>query len=80
MLLSTEDASDPVIIEGAARFVTDPVVLQHVIDLINAKYRSGLSVDFLDPEKNADDRSPSSASVQRVAQRLHGLADPVGFR
>ena len=38
--VSTEDASDPVIIEGTAHFVTDPVVLQRVIDLMNAKYRT----------------------------------------
>jgi PPOX class probable F420-dependent enzyme len=51
--VTTEDASDPVIIEGTARFVTDPATLQRVIDLMNAKYRTGLSVDFLDPARNA---------------------------
>jgi PPOX class probable F420-dependent enzyme len=54
--VTTEDASDPVIIEGTARFVTDPATLQRVIDLMNAKYRTGLAVDFLDPARNAPTR------------------------
>lgn len=65
--VSTEDASDPVIIEGVARFVTDPAVLQRVIDLMNAKYRTGLGVDFLDPEKNAT----IGVRPQRVFSMLH---------
>ena len=51
--VTTEDASDPVIIEGTARFVTDPAVLRRVVDLMNAKYHSGVDLDFLDPVKNA---------------------------
>jgi hypothetical protein len=66
--ISTEDASDPVIIEGTARFVTDPVVLQRVIDLMNAKYRTELTVDFLDPAQNAT----IGVRPQRVFSMLHG--------
>jgi hypothetical protein len=51
--VSTEDATDPVIIEGTARVVTEPALLQRVTDLMNAKYGTGFSVDFLDPAKNA---------------------------
>jgi PPOX class probable F420-dependent enzyme len=51
--VTTEDASDPVVIEGTARITTDPAVLQRVIDLMNAKYRTDYAVDFLDPAKNA---------------------------
>jgi hypothetical protein len=39
--------------EGTARITTEPAVLQRVIDLMNAKYRTDFAVDFLDPEKNA---------------------------
>ena len=31
----------------------DPAVLQRVIDLMNAKYRTDFGVDFLDPERNS---------------------------
>jgi hypothetical protein len=51
--VTTEDASDPVVIEGTAHITTDPAVLQRVIDLMNAKYRTDYTVDFLDPAKNA---------------------------
>jgi hypothetical protein len=66
--VSTEDASDPVIIEGTAHFVTDPVVLQRVIDLMNAKYRTELTVDFLDPAQNAT----IGVRPRRVFSMLHG--------
>jgi PPOX class probable F420-dependent enzyme len=51
--VTTEDASDPVIIEGTAHFATDQPVLQRVVDLMNAKYRVGIGLDFLAPERNA---------------------------
>src|ERR1700745_2675044 len=38
--ITTEDASDPVVIEGVARITAEPAVLQRVIDLMNAKYRT----------------------------------------
>ena len=52
-VISTESASDPVIIEGTARVVTEPAALQRVIDLMNAKYRTHIEVGFLDPSVNA---------------------------
>jgi general stress protein 26 len=65
--VTTEDASDPVIIEGTARFATDPSVLQRVVDLMNAKYHSGVDLDFLDPAKNAT----IGVRPQRVFSMLH---------
>jgi PPOX class probable F420-dependent enzyme len=52
-VISTESASDPVVIEGTARMVTEPAALQRVIDLMNAKYRTHIEVGFLDPSVNA---------------------------
>jgi PPOX class probable F420-dependent enzyme len=51
--VTTEDASDPVVVEGTASIVSEPTLLQRVIDLMNAKYRTDFSMDFLDPAKNA---------------------------
>jgi hypothetical protein len=51
--VTTEDASDPVIMEGVADIVTQPTVLQRVVDLMNAKYQTDMGVDFLDPAENA---------------------------
>ncbi|HEV3066833.1 MAG TPA: pyridoxamine 5'-phosphate oxidase, partial [Streptosporangiaceae bacterium] len=50
------------------RFVTDPVVLQRVIDLMNAKYRTEMTVDFLDPAQNAT----IGVRPRRVFSMLHG--------
>ena len=51
--ITTEDASDPVIIEGVARIATEEAVLQRVLDLMNEKYRTDFGLDFLDPVTNA---------------------------
>ncbi len=52
-VVTTEDTSDPVVIEGTARIVTEPAVLQRVIDLMNEKYATDMRVSFLDPAVNA---------------------------
>src|SRR5579875_3443496 len=51
-VVTTEDASDPVIIEGTAHIVTGHAVLQRVIDLMNEKYATQIDVSFLDPAVN----------------------------
>ena len=51
--VTTEDASDPVIIEGIARIATEEAVLRRVLDLMNEKYRTDYGLDFLDPVTNA---------------------------
>jgi nitroimidazol reductase NimA-like FMN-containing flavoprotein (pyridoxamine 5'-phosphate oxidase superfamily) len=66
--VTTEDASDPVIIEGTARIVTDIAAIQRVVDLMNAKYHSGMTLDFLDPARNAT----IGVRPRRVFSMLHG--------
>ncbi|HLJ99311.1 MAG TPA: molybdopterin-dependent oxidoreductase, partial [Streptosporangiaceae bacterium] len=51
--VTTEDASDPVILEGIARIAVEPAILQRVVDLMNAKYRTDYGIGFLDPSRNA---------------------------
>jgi PPOX class probable F420-dependent enzyme len=65
--VTTEDASDPVIIEGTARVVTDTAAIQRVVDLMNAKYHSGMTLEFLDPARNAT----IGVWPQRVFSMLH---------
>jgi PPOX class probable F420-dependent enzyme len=52
-VVTTDDAVDPVIVEGIAEIVTDRPTLARTIDLMNAKYAAGLTVEFLDPAVNA---------------------------
>ncbi|MEU5882294.1 pyridoxamine 5'-phosphate oxidase family protein [Spirillospora sp. NPDC047279] len=51
--VATEDAENPVVLQGRAELVTEPERLQGFIDMVNAKYDTGYRVDFLDPEVNA---------------------------
>jgi PPOX class probable F420-dependent enzyme len=66
--VTTEDASDPVIIEGTARVVTEEAAIRRVLDLMNAKYLSDMTLDFLDPARNATIR----VRPARVFAMLHG--------
>ena len=63
--VTTEDATDPVVIEGTAEIVTELPLLQRVIDLMNAKYGTETRVDFLDPARNA--------TIRVRPQRVFGL-------
>ncbi|MQY08222.1 pyridoxamine 5'-phosphate oxidase family protein [Actinomadura macrotermitis] len=53
VVVTTEAAEEPVVLEGTAEIVTDARDLQRFIDLVNAKYATGYGVDFLDPAVNA---------------------------
>jgi general stress protein 26 len=67
-VVTTEDAINPVIIEGAARVVSDPVSLRRVVDLMNEKYSTDIEVGFLDPAVNAT----FSVRPERVFGMVHG--------
>ena len=50
---TTEDASDPVVIDGAAEVITDAGLIGRVLCLMNAKYGTDIQMEFLDPAVNA---------------------------
>jgi PPOX class probable F420-dependent enzyme len=52
-VVTTEDAGDPVIIEGTARIVTDDKTIRRVLDLMNEKYHTDIEISFLDPARNS---------------------------
>jgi PPOX class probable F420-dependent enzyme len=51
--IATDNAWEPVVIEGVAIVVTDPDALARFIRLENEKYDTDYGVDFLDPSVNA---------------------------
>ena len=53
LTLSTEDASDSVVLEGAAELVSDRGAIGLIVDVLNRKYPGGYSVEFLDPAVNS---------------------------
>ena len=50
--LTTDDARNPVVVEGVAEQVTDPVGIEAFVGAVNAKYGGGVSGEFLDPAVN----------------------------
>ena len=52
-VVTTEDAGDPVMIEGTAAIICDQASIRRVLDLMNDKYRTDIEPGFLDPDVNA---------------------------
>jgi PPOX class probable F420-dependent enzyme len=51
--LTTDDARDPVVVEGVAERVTEADALRGFLAAVNPKYGSTLTEEFLDPAVNA---------------------------
>ncbi len=51
-VLTTDDARNPVVIEGTAARVTDPHMIAGFNDAVNGKYETSYSVDFYDRTVN----------------------------
>jgi PPOX class probable F420-dependent enzyme len=65
-VVTTEDASDPVVVEGAARIVTGLEEIERVRALLSAKYDDSYPEGFLDPAVNATIRvAPQRAFALR---------------
>jgi hypothetical protein len=50
--LTTDDAADPVVVEGVAERVTDRAAIEPFRVAVNVKYDADLTADFLDPAVN----------------------------
>ena len=50
--VTTDDARNPVVLEGTADLVVDLELRQGFIDATNTKYETSYTVDFLDPAVN----------------------------
>jgi general stress protein 26 len=51
--IATEDAHDPVVVEGISTKVDDEALQQSFLDLVNQKYDTDYELSFLDPESTA---------------------------
>jgi hypothetical protein len=50
--LTTDDARNPVVLNGVASRIVEPGPIREFVDAVNAKYAAGLTVDFQDPAVN----------------------------
>jgi PPOX class probable F420-dependent enzyme len=66
-VVTTEDASSPVVVEGVARFEHDSAAIVRVAGLLGEKYDVELGPEFHDAAVNA--------TIRVVPQRAFGLAD-----
>ncbi len=61
-VVATQDTANPVVVDGTAEIVVERWLLARTIELMNAKYSTAYTVDFLDPAVNATVRvRPRSA-------------------
>ena len=51
-VLTTEDPTNPVVVEGTAELLTDPSDLETLLVAENAKYGTDYGIDMLDPAVN----------------------------
>jgi hypothetical protein len=51
--LTSDDARDPVVLDGVAERVTDQDRIAAFVAAVNAKYSSDVSIEFMDPAVNA---------------------------
>jgi len=52
-VVATEDAMEPVVIEGTAELVTETAELESMLALENTKYRTDYGMELMDPEVNS---------------------------
>jgi pyridoxine/pyridoxamine 5'-phosphate oxidase len=50
--VTTDDARNPVVVDGVARQVSDRAGIEAFVAAVNGKYGGGVSVEFLDPAVN----------------------------
>ncbi len=51
--VTTDNPHQPVVLDGHAEAVTDPVTIGVFLEALNAKYATAYGLDFLDPAVNA---------------------------
>jgi PPOX class probable F420-dependent enzyme len=54
--LTTEDAQNPLVVEGVAELLTTPVDLQEFLTSLNAKYGTDYGLEMVDPQANCSYR------------------------
>jgi hypothetical protein len=55
-VLTTEDAANPIVLEGSAERLTEPRDLAQFLSIMNAKYETSYGPEMVDPTKNGSYR------------------------
>jgi hypothetical protein len=51
--IATDNALEPVVLEGTAERIVDRTALAGMLDVLNGKYDTNIGMDFLDPKENS---------------------------
>ena len=78
-VVTTENAVEPVVIEGTAEVVTDPGALARMLALENAKYRE-LRHRAAGPGRQRHHPGAAALGVRAGPGRLHRFAHPLGLQ
>ncbi|GAA4878413.1 pyridoxamine 5'-phosphate oxidase family protein [Kitasatospora terrestris] len=78
--VATDNALDPVVVEGHAEIVTGLADIGLFLDTLNAKYRTAYRIDFLDPGVNATVRVDPVQAIGLVQRDFTGSPTRWRFR
>jgi nitroimidazol reductase NimA-like FMN-containing flavoprotein (pyridoxamine 5'-phosphate oxidase superfamily) len=71
-VVATEDAVDPVIMDGVAKVISDEECISWFLNAMNSKYSTDYGPDFLDPTKNATVRIEPETAFALLGQDFTG--------
>ena len=78
--VTTDNAYEPVVLEGRVRIVTDDEPIRRLLDALNTKYDAKLPPDFLDPPANATFRVDQQWAFGSLESDFTGTATRWRFR
>lgn len=70
--ISTEDGSNPVVLEGAAELVRNPALVAIFLNRINSKYRTSFGIEFMNPREKACFRVKPRVAIALEEERFTG--------
>lgn len=70
--IATENTTEPVILEGVGRIVTDPSTIAGFAEAMNRKYATDYPEDFYDPDVNATVRVQPSWAMAMIEANFTG--------
>jgi len=77
---ATDDAQEPVVVEGTVRRVVDPERIAAFLAATNAKYGTDIGIDFLDPEVNGTFELAPRTAIGLVEADFSGSPTRWAFR
>ena len=79
-MLTTEDAANPVVLEGSAERLTERADLEQFLSIMNAKYGTTYGPEMVDPETNGSYRMRPTWAFGLQSGDFTGHAHPLDVR